>query len=324
MSSTNLSSTEADHIGFDGQVAVVTGAGHGLGRAYAVELARRGASVVVNDIGTGDDGSRTADTVVEEIRRAGGQAVASYDTVGDLDAAQAIVERATSSYGRIDVLINNAGPVYVTPFETVTAEQIEHMYRVHLTGGLLLAQVAAHQMRTRGYGRIIMTASSAGAFGLAGMLAYASAKAAVMGMTNVAGLELEGSGVLINAVFPNARTTPGRVRAGFDPTSLLGERVERLTADDVVPLVVYLASSDNVTNKGFYSACGGRYGRVLISVAPGWFGPVDRPATVEELAAQWSRVEDPEGVATLGDLSNEYALVGTAWAEHVASKSSQS
>lgn len=180
-------------IDFNDQVAVVTGAGRGLGRVYALELARRGAAVVVNDLGgsMSGDGSdaAVADQVVEEIVAAGGSAVASYDSVDSPEGGEAIVRTAVEQFGRLDAVISNAGIFNSIPFDELTAEDWRRMLSVHLDGGFYLSQPAYRVMKSQGYGRFVFIASSAGMFGQHLEAHYAAAKAGLVGLANVIALE---------------------------------------------------------------------------------------------------------------------------------------
>lgn len=193
-------------IDFDGQVAVVTGAGRGLGRLYPIELARRGASVVVNDLGgtmhgDGADESVT-DQVVDEITAAGGSAAASYHSVDSPEGGEAIVQTALESFGRLDAVISNAGIFNSIPFDELTPDDWRRMLRVHLDGAFYLAQPAYRVMKKQNYGRFVFIASSAGMFGQHLEAHYAAAKSGIVGLTNVIALEGEPHGILANSVLP--------------------------------------------------------------------------------------------------------------------------
>ena len=193
-------------IDFEGQVAVVTGAGRGLGRLYAIELARRGASVVVNDLGgtmhgDGADAS-VADQVVEEISAAGGTAVASHDSVDSPEGGEAIVRTAVESFGRLDAVVSNAGIFNSIPFDELTPDDWRRMLRVHLDGGFYLAQPAFRVMKKQGYGRFVFISSTAGMFGQHLEAHYAAAKAGLVGLTNIIALEGAPHGILANTVLP--------------------------------------------------------------------------------------------------------------------------
>ena len=193
-------------IDFTDQVAIVTGAGRGLGRHYALDLARRGAKVVVNDLGCSVDGNgadpSVADEVVEEIRSTGGTAVASYDSVGTPEDGAAIVKTALDHFGRLDAVVSNAGIVEMMPFEDIPAENWSRMINTHLDGSFYVSQPAYKVMKEQGYGRLVFIASSAGAFGMPYGTHYAAAKAGILGLTNNIALEGRPHGILANAVLP--------------------------------------------------------------------------------------------------------------------------
>ena len=180
-------------ITFDGRVAIVTGAGGGLGRSYALELARRGARVVVNDLGGAMDGTgsgtRAADDVVVEIEAAGGEAVANYDSVATADGGEAIIATAMDAFGAVDVLISNAGILRDRSFANITLEDVESVFSVHLSGGFHVAMPAFRVMKERGYGRLVFAASNAGIFGNFGQANYGAAKMGLVGLSNVLAIE---------------------------------------------------------------------------------------------------------------------------------------
>ena len=193
-------------IEFTGQVAVVTGAGRGLGRLYAIELARRGASVVVNDLGAsmhgeGSDAS-VADQVVDEIERGGGVAVASHHSVDSPEGGAAIVRTAVDRFGRLDAVVSNAGIFNSIPFEEMSTDDWRGMLRVHLDGGFYLSQPAYRVMKAAGYGRFVFISSSGGMFGQPLEAHYAAAKAGLVGLTNVIAIEGAEHGILANTVLP--------------------------------------------------------------------------------------------------------------------------
>jgi len=261
-------------IDFTGQVAVVTGAGRGLGRVYAVELARRGASVVVNDLGGSMGGqgadAAVADQVVEEIVAAGGIAVASHDSVDSPDGGQAIVDIAVEHYGRLDAVISNAGIFNSIAFDELTPDDWRRMLRVHLDGGFYLAQPAYRVMKKQGFGRFVFIASSAGMFGQHLESHYAAAKAGLVGLTNVIALEGAPHGILANTVLPTGFSR--MVTETVADTKVLEESgfLDMIRPELVTPMVVYLASRACESSHRNYSAIGGRYARVFIGLAQGW------------------------------------------------------
>ncbi|HSO49291.1 MAG TPA: SDR family oxidoreductase, partial [Acidimicrobiia bacterium] len=257
----------SEPITFDGRVAVVTGAGGGLGKEYALELARRGARVVVNDLGGAVDGSGSsrgaADVVVDEIREAGGEALASYDSVATREGGAAIVQTALDSYGTVDVVINNAGILRDKSFSNMTLDEVEAVLDVHLKGAFYVSHPAFKVMKERGYGRFVHTSSASGLFGNFGQANYGAAKAGLVGLSNVLAIEGAKYNIKSNAVAPTART-----RMTED---ILGPFVEMFDPRQVMPMVVYLSSEQNQFTHEVFSVGGGRFARVFIGTNTGWF-----------------------------------------------------
>jgi NAD(P)-dependent dehydrogenase (short-subunit alcohol dehydrogenase family) len=282
-------------IAFDGQVVIITGAGQRLGRAYALELGRRGARVVVNDIGGLDSpqGS-SAEAVVREIVSAGGSAVASHDSVATSEDGKAIVDRAIEAFGTIDAIIHNAGVWRHELYENMTVDQLDPVLDVHLRGAFFVTQPAWPIMQAKGYGRIVLTSSSTGAFGRVSGTNYAAAKAAMLGLGRALSLEGAPYGIKTNCILPVA---PFGNR-GPVPTPLSEQLANAgLSAEDagpelVAPMVAYLASSAcSVTGEAF-SAGGRRFGRVFIAVADGWVSPPEAFPTAEDIEAHLGEIED--------------------------------
>jgi NAD(P)-dependent dehydrogenase (short-subunit alcohol dehydrogenase family) len=305
---------------FDGRVAVVTGAGGGLGRGYALDLASRGAAVIVNDLGGSFDGrgssSSMADAVVAEIRAAGGRAVASYDSVSTSTGGNAIVECALDNFGRIDVLVSNAGTLRNAPLDELTDDTLDAMLEVHLKGGFHVSRPAFRQMKKQGYGRIVLASSAAGVFGNEQQAAYGAAKAGLIGLMNVLSLEGAACGVKANALLPTAMS---RMAAAMDPKMLetvgaayaaLGERLGN-SADPgfVTPLVTYLCSEACEGSHGIYSATLGRYARVFVGMGRGWVGPRMEPPSAEDIAANWGSICDKAGAEEPQSLMAEFEIV---------------
>ena len=308
-------------VSFEGRVAIVTGAGGGIGREHALEMARRGAKVLVNDLG-GDVGGRggsatMAQQVVEEIRAAGGTAVANHDSVSTTEGANAIVAQAVEAFGRLDVLINNAGIMRNTFFEEITDEDWEAVIGTHLTGSFKVTRAAWPHMKAGGYGRVVFTCSSAGMFGTPMVGAYAPAKAGIAGLMNICAHEGKAHGILCNALMPNATSRMAMQAAQDwmerDPTMEMGLPADIGNAMNVefnMPLGVYLASEACTATQGLYSQCLGRNGRVFIGVVPGWQAQRQSAPSVDEIASHWAEIDDTTRgftiVATPGD---ELALV---------------
>ncbi len=275
-------------ITFDGRVAIVTGAGGGLGRSYALELARRGARLVVNDLGGAMDGTgsgaRAADDVVSEIEAAGGEAVASYDSVASAEGGEAMVATAMDAFGTVDVLVSNAGILRDRSFSNMTLDEVESVLAVHLRGGFHVALPAFRAMKERGYGRLVFAASNAGIFGNFGQANYGAAKMGLVGLSNVLAIEGAKYGIRSNVIAPVART-----RMTED---LLGPMAEFLDPEQVTPMVVYLASEGNPHTHEIFTAGGGRYGRIFVGTNPGWFAGQKVVPTVEELAEHIEEVRD--------------------------------
>lgn len=282
-------------ISFEEQVAVVTGAGRGLGRLYALDLARRGASVVVNDIGSTMSGdgadAAVADEVVAEIEAGGGRAVASYDPVDTPEGGQAIVDSAVEAFGRLDAVVSNAGIYGMKPFDQITAEEFQRMRSVHLDGAFFLSQPAYRVMKEQGYGRFVMIASSAGMFGQHEAAHYSAAKAGVFGLSNAIAAEGEPYGIVANVVLPfgHSRMVFQSIGDGESeqPTNPF---VASIKAELVVPIVTYLASRSCTISHHNISAGAGRYARAFVGLGRGWLAPVDHQPTAEDVEAHLDEV----------------------------------
>lgn len=285
-------------IDFTGQVAVVTGAGRGLGRLYAIELARRGASVVVNDVGGtmhGDGADpRVADRVVQEIERAGGVAVASHDSVDSPEGGAAIIRAATDRFGRVDTVVSNAGIFNTAPFDQLSHADWRRMLSVHLDGGFHLSQPAFRVMKAQGYGRFVFIASSAGLFGQPLAAHYAAAKTGLLGLANVIAVEGAPHGILANTVLPfgHSRMVTETVN---DPSAIAASGfLSSIRPELVVPIVVFLASRACGFSHHNYSACAGRYARVFVGLGEGWLAKPGSHPTAEDIAAHLEDVSATE------------------------------
>lgn len=291
-------------IDFDDQVVIVTGAGNGLGKAYALEFARRGAAVVVNDLGgsvRGEGGSDAAQGVVDDIVAAGGRAVASRDSVATPEGGKAIVDTAIEAFGRVDAVVNNAGILRDKSFLKLEPEDLNAVLDVHLKGAFHVSQPAFARMKEQGYGRFVFTSSNAGIFGNFGQTNYGAAKAGLVGLSNVLAIEGERFNIKSNAIMPVAKT-----RMTED---LLGPLADLAAPEGVVPLVVFLASRDCELTHEVFSAALGRYARVFIGITPGWRS--EGLATAEDIAANLAQIEDQTGyIVPLSTMDELKALLG--------------
>ncbi|MDH5521890.1 MAG: SDR family oxidoreductase [Acidimicrobiia bacterium] len=287
-------------ITFDGRVGIVTGAGGGLGRAYALELARRGASVVVNDLGGSVDGigqgATRADEVVSEIAEMGGQAVASYQSV--VDGAE-IVQTALEAFGRLDFVVSNAGILRDRSFANMADDEIDAVLAVHLRGAFAVAQPAFAHMKSVGYGRFVFASSSAGILGNFGQANYGAAKMGLVGLSNVLAIEGAKYNIASNVIAPVART-----RMTED---LLGPFADALDPDLVTPMVVYLCSETNPYSHEIFSAGGGRFARFFVGTNRGWIAS-GSPA-VEDVASHMDEIRDISDPVVLGSSSEELQLL---------------
>jgi NAD(P)-dependent dehydrogenase (short-subunit alcohol dehydrogenase family) len=300
-------------IDFTGQVVVVTGAGRGLGRVYAIEMARRGASVVVNDLGgamngEGSDAS-VADQVVAEITAAGGVAVASHDSVDSPEGGEAIVRTAVDRFGRLDAIVSNAGIFTSIPFDELTRDDWRRMLRVHLDGAFYLSQPAFRVMKSQGYGRFVFIASSAGMFGQHLEAHYAAAKAGIVGLTNVIALEGAEHGILANTVLPFGISRMVTETLG-DPKVLEESGFFKAIRPELVaPIVVYLASrACDFTHQNF-SACGGRFARVFVGLGEGWLADANDAPTADHIADHIAEISATEPFSVPGSIYEEVFAV---------------
>ena len=290
-----------DQVSFSGRVAVVTGAGAGLGRAYAVELAARGAKVVVNDLGGARDGSgpgsmSAADAVVEEIRNSGGVAVANYDNVATPEGGQAIIDTAIREFGRVDILINNAGILRDKTLMNMEPENWRAVMDVHLNGAYHVTRPAFSRMKEQGFGRIIFTTSAAGLYGNFGQTNYSAAKMGLVGLMNTLKLEGMKYDVKVNTVAPLAAS---RLTEDVMPPELL----ERSRPEFVVPMVLYLCSDVCDVTGRVYNAGMGYYSRAAVVTGTGVrLGTDDVPPTPEEVLEAWEKIESLEGGKEAGSL----------------------
>lgn len=278
----------SETITFDGRVAIVTGAGGGLGRTYALELARRGARVVVNDLGGAVDGtgasSSAADQVVAEITGAGGEAVANYDSVSTEEGGAAIVRSAVDAFGTVDIVVNNAGILRDKSFANMTLAEVEAVLGVHLMGSFYVSSPAFKIMKENGYGRFVFASSGSGLFGNFGQANYAAAKAGMVGLMNVLAIEGAKYDIKANAIAPVART-----RMTED---LLGPLAEMVAPEQVTPVVVYLCSEANEFTHEIFTVGGGRYGRVFIGTNQGWFAGAGAVPSVEDVVDHLDEIRD--------------------------------
>lgn len=296
-------------ISFDGQVVIVTGAGRGLGRQYALDLARRGASVVVNDLGCSLLGDGVdispANEVVAQIRQEGGDAVASYDSVLTPEGGAAIVEAATSRFGRLDALVSNAGIMEMLSFEDISPEKFKRMVETHLFGSFHVSQPAYRVMKAQGYGRMVFIASSAGAFGMPNAAHYGAAKGGIIGLANNIAFEGEAHGILANTVLPFGLTRMATIAGEPERGTLLAES----QTETVSPLVVFLASRDCTFTHMNFSACAGRYARVFVGVGEGWVAGRGSIATADDILDHLDEVRATDPYTVPASLIDEMADV---------------
>ena len=273
---------------FDGRVAVITGAGNGLGKSHALLLAARGAKVVVNDLGGtatgGGKSSAAADKVVEEIRAAGGEAVANYDSVEDGDK---IIQSALDHFGRVDIVVNNAGILRDTSFAKMTQDDWDLVYRVHVLGAYRVTKAAWDHLTKAGYGRVIFTASAAGIYGNFGQANYSMAKLGLVGFSNTLAIEGRKNNVLCNTIAPIAGS---RMTETIFPPNLLAA----LKPEYVSPLVLRLCHESSDETGGLFEVGGGFYGKLRWERARGKVYRLGRPVTVEDLDSEWSTISSFE------------------------------
>jgi NAD(P)-dependent dehydrogenase (short-subunit alcohol dehydrogenase family) len=287
---------------FDGRVAVITGAGNGLGRQHAIELARRGARVVANDIGRDEDGRLAAERVVAEIRSEGGEAVADTGSVADERAVDELIERAIATFGAIDILVNNAGNAIAKPIWKLSTDELRAVLDVHLLGTFWSMRAALPHMRKRAYGRIVNTASALGAFGAPHSTPYAAAKAGIIAMTRVASLDAAGLDIRVNSIAPIAYTALAKDFFDAHPTV----SVEKLSTASVSPVVLYLAHETCRLNGELLSVAAGRVARICTITAPGLYS---ENLTSEQVAENLEKIMDPTGFIVPGKSMDQYKLL---------------
>ncbi|MFN2557341.1 MAG: SDR family oxidoreductase [Nitriliruptorales bacterium] len=284
-------------IDYEGRVAIVTGAGGGLGRSHALLLASRGAKVLVNDLGVNRHGEGAgesmADGVVKQILDSGGEAVPSYNGVQTLEGGQAIVKSALSHWGRIDIIVNNAGILRDVSFKNLQDEQLDAVMKVHLYGAFHVTRAAWPHLREQAYGRILNTTSGSGLYGNFGQSNYAAAKMGLIGLTRTLAQEGVKYGITCNAIAPIAAS---RMTADILPPQLL----ERLEPTWVSPVVGYLVSEECRDTGRIFYAGGGYYARVAIMEGRGvTYGSVP---SVEDLAERWNDIVSMDGAREFDSL----------------------
>ncbi|HMS12750.1 MAG: SDR family oxidoreductase [Microthrixaceae bacterium] len=275
-------------LGYDGKVAIITGAGGGLGRSHALELARRGARVVVNDLGgsvTGEGGDKgPAQQVVEEIEALGGEAVADGNSVGTPEGGKAIVQTALDAFGTVDIVINNAGILRDKTFHNMTPELLEPVIQVHLLGAFYVTQPAWLIMREKGYGRVVNTSSNSGILGNFGQSNYGAAKMGLVGFTRVLANEGRKYNIKANAIAPVAKTRMTE--------ELLGGFGDKILPEEITPTVCYLAHEDCPVTGEVYSVAGGSVSRFFIGLTPGWY---KNGHSVEDVRDNFDTIRNEDG-----------------------------
>jgi NAD(P)-dependent dehydrogenase (short-subunit alcohol dehydrogenase family) len=293
-------------IRLDGRVAIVTGSGAGLGRAYALDLADHGAAVVVNDV------SRDrADEVISDIKERGGRAAAAYDSVADRAGGRAIVQTALDAFGTVDVIVNNAGIMRNGWFEDQTPEELDAVLATHVGGCFHVTQAAWPVMREKGYGRVVMVGSAGGMWAMQAMANYSAAKGGVYGLARALAFEGRRHGILVNTLLPGAATT---IAAGspipeyadhIDP-AVMAQLAPRRTPASVAPMTTYLASEACTSTGETFSAVAGRFARVIVGVTDGWFAEDQDAVTPDDIAEHLDEICETTGFHLPESLYDEY------------------
>ena len=286
---------------YDGKVAVITGAGGGLGRQHALLLASRGALVVVNDLGGTVDGSgadsSAAQKVVDEIRAAGGEAVANHDSVSTPEGGEGIIQTAVDAYGRVDIVINNAGILRDKTFHNMTPDLVDPVIDVHLKGAFNVTRPAWIRMREQGYGRIVSTSSAAGIFGNFGQANYGAAKMGLVGFSRVLAAEGAKHNIKANVIAPLALTRMTE--------NLMGAVGDKLDPALVTPIVAWLSHEDCDVSGEIYSVGGGRVARVFIGETQGYYTP---NLSLEDIRDNWEQIRNTDGYQIPANLPEETAM----------------
>jgi NAD(P)-dependent dehydrogenase (short-subunit alcohol dehydrogenase family) len=290
-----------DALGFDGKVAIITGSGGGLGREHALMMASRGALVVVNDLGGAIDGTGSdkgaAERVVDEIKAAGGEAVADTNSVATVEGGAGIVQTALDAFGRVDIVVNNAGILRDKSFHNMTPDLWAPVVDVHLNGAYYVTSAAWPHMREQSYGRVVSTASGAGIFGNFGQANYGAAKMALVGFSRVLAVEGAKYNIKANVIAPVAKT-----RMTED---LLGPIGDKLEPRYVAPVVTYLAHETCEPTGRVFSVAGGRVAEIFIGEGPGYTDPELSP---ESISANWDAVTNRDEYEVPNQMGEEIGM----------------
>ena len=284
---------------FDGRVAVVTGAGRGIGRAYAHLLGELGASVVVNDLGGTTEGTGAdlapAESVAREITDAGGTAIADGSDVSTVSGGKAAIDAAVNQFGRVDILVNNAGNVIFGGLPDVDLDNIESHLAVHVKGSFNTTRAAWPHMLAQNYGRVVLTTST-GMFGLSDNLGYAIAKASMIGMANSMTISAGDSNIKINLIAPNAMTRMGaKPSKGMDSLREQQPPPQGMEPDLVAPMVAYLSHEECTVSSELYVAGAGRFARIFVGATQGYLTPDPTKASIDDVADNWAAINDEAG-----------------------------
>jgi NAD(P)-dependent dehydrogenase (short-subunit alcohol dehydrogenase family) len=288
-------------LGYDGKVAIITGASGGLGRQHALLLASRGAQVVINDLGGGIDGTGQSEgpahTTAKEIESLGGVAVADTSSVATPEGGAAIVKTALDAFGRVDIVINNAGILRDKAFHNMDASLLDPVIDVHLKGAFNVTRPAWVTMKEQGYGRVVSTASAAGIFGNFGQTNYGAAKMGLVGFTRVLAVEGAKYNIKANVIAPLALT-----RMTED---IMGPLASKVAPELVSPVVAWLAHEDCPVSGEVYSVAGGRVARIFIAETPGYY---KADLTLEDVRDNWDTIRDEAGYTVPASIADETGL----------------
>ncbi|HEY2429325.1 MAG TPA: SDR family oxidoreductase [Acidimicrobiales bacterium] len=289
-------------LGYDGKVAIITGAGGGLGREHALLLSSRGARIVVNDLGgsvSGEGGDAgPAERVAQEIRDAGGEAVANGSSVSTPEGGEEIVKSAIDAFGRVDIVINNAGILRDKTFHNMTPDLLNPVLDVHLKGAFNVTRPAWIHMREQNYGRVVNTSSNSGILGNFGQSNYGAAKMGLVGLTRVLAAEGAKYNIKANAIAPVAKTRMTE--------ELLGAVGDKLDPKLVSPIVAWLAHEDCPVTGEIYSAAGGRIARMFVGLTQGYYNP---SLTVEDVRDHFDDIRSEDGYIVPSGPGDELALL---------------